>query len=714
MGLGAMLRALWLPLRRHRWLVLVVLLGLAVDQAFDTAVRLSFKLLIDDVLVRRDGGLLVTILVALAAGALVVSAVAIGRGYLYARLSASVVNDLRRTAFAQLQRLSIDYFKRTPAEEVMARFTTDLAAVEGAVTTALPAAAVNALGGALAIASLFLVEWRLALPALLVIPASLLGPRLFAAPATRASYDKKRAQADVATLVHENLGAQAVVKAYGLEPKAVSGFEQALRVLRRLVVRAQFMGFLMERSPSIAVLVLNIALISTGSWLAYAGYTTVGAFVSFYVLFGSVSESILGATAAMPGLIDAAAGMQRLRELLDEQAQIVERPAAVELPLFARDLVLEDVTFGYGTRTILAGASLRIPQGQRVALVGPSGSGKSTVLSLLLRFHDPQQGRVMVDGHDLRDVALASLRRQVGMVFQESFLFNDSIRENIRLGNPDATPAGVEQAAKAAEIADLLDRGGRGDTTVGERGVKLSGGQRQRIAIARALVREPSILVLDEPTSALDSETEAAINDTLERASRGRTVVWVTHRLASVVTADLVYVLDQGRVVEQGTHTSLLAQDGIYAGLWRKQSGFVFDPVGEHAAVDPARLRGIPILGGLEPALLEELAREFVTEHHAKDRVVVHEGDPGDRFYVVVRGRVAVEKGDARRVAVLEDGDYFGEIALLKQVPRTATVRTLSPCVLLSLGRDKFSSLISRDRGVLASMEALLAERLLG
>jgi ATP-binding cassette subfamily B protein len=345
-----------------------------------------------------------------------------------------------------------------------------------------------------------------------------------------------------------------------------------------------------------------------------------------------------------------------------------------------------------------------------VALVGPSGSGKSTALALLMRFHDPDAGAVRIDGHDLRDLTQASVRAQSGVVLQEHGLFDLRLRENIRLGRPGASDEALEAAARAAGVDEVARRLPEGyDTMLGERGGQLSGGQRQRVAIARALLRDPAILLLDEATSALDAATEAAINETLYALGRSRTVIAVTHRLASAAHADSIVVLDDGRVVDRGTYAELLACEGRYRELWTKQSGFVLSPDGERAEVAPARLRRLPILQHLDPALLGEPSRLFVTAHHPDGRTVVHEGDPGDRFYLVARGRLEVTQatagGGSRRLGVLEDGDHFGEVALLHNTTRTATVRTLTPCVCLSLAREPFAHLLARAPHVRAGLE---------
>jgi ATP-binding cassette subfamily B protein len=413
--------------------------------------------------------------------------------------------------------------------------------------------------------------------------------------------------------------------------------------------------------------------------------------------------------------------MARVQEVLDERPEVADAPSVAPLPPLRDELRFEGVTFSYpGQPPSLDGVDLSVRAGEAVAIVGPSGSGKSTLLGLLLRFYDPSAGRVLVDGRDLRDVSQASLRGQIGTVFQESFLFDTTIRENVRVGNPAATDREVEAAAAAAEIDAFVRALPDGyETRVGERGGRLSGGQRQRVAIARALVRDPPLLVLDEATSALDPATEAALNETLRRIRAGRTVVSVTHRLASVAHMDRVVVMARGRVAEQGTHAELLARDGLYAGLWRRQSGFTVSPDGQQARIDAERLRAIPLFADLDPAHLAAIADRFVAERRAAGEVIFHEGDPGDSLYVLARGVVEVvrraapsEEVPEQLLALLDDGDFFGEIALLSQKPRTATVRTRSPSLLLKLDRDQFTHLVTTDPTLAHRFEAAAEARL--
>ena len=688
--------------------------------AFNAFVPMAFRRLIDDAITPRNGTVLVHVLVALGLAAIVATAAGMTSDWIYARLSSGVLGDLRQRLFDHLQTLSPAFFQRHSSGEISARYSTDLAGVEQTLQSWIPwgwKPALDVIGYTVV---LFTVDWRLAILAQLLWPMVLLGPRFFAPRAGQAADARKINEATLLSAVDEATAGRHVVRAYGLETSMSERFADKVKTLAMTARRGAFYGSALERSAGIGILLLQILVLGVGASMAFKGQISIGSLAAFYSVFTSLSYALLYLAQYSTVLINSAAGLVRIEAVLDASTDVPDNPGATDLPPFEHEIRLRDCTFEpQPSRRILDDVSLTIRRGESVALVGPSGSGKSTVLNAIMRTFDPNSGSVDIDGHDLRDVSRKSFVAQSAVVFQDSFLWDTTIRENVRLGRLDATDADVEAACRQAELHEIIMRMPRGyDSPVGERGGFLSGGQKQRLAIARALVRNPRILFLDEATASLDPGTEAAINATLERLARDRTVVAVTHRLASTVRCDRVFVMNHGRLAESGTHAELLAHDGDYAALWRKQAGIYTSTDGARAEITPERLRQFSILAMLDDDMLRALAGQFVTESVAADRDVVVEGDAGDKFYVIAHGRVDVRKrdlvGEVVSVGRLADGDNFGELALLRNTPRSATIHTLSPCTFLVLHRQQFQQLLDESPSIRAAILAQEAARSLG
>ena len=703
---------------RVRWGVGLLLLGgLLIEMAFNSAVPLSFKYLVDYAILPRNETVLIAILIGLAVSLVVAAVAGLGLDYLYAKFSTGVLNDLRLQMFTHLQRLSMNFFARSQAADILAHFSSDLASFDHALELLLDGCVLPALDIALTVGLLFMLDWRLGLIAMLALPACFVGPRLITPRATAAGYLRKRSESQTASTVQENISGQSVIKVFSLEKPMLARFAERLAHLAKVCLRVNFLSSLIERSAYIGTLVVQVLVLGVGGYMAFRGQLTIGSLAAFQALFGNFINSLASFTHFYPTLVQAGAGMQRIQELLAEIPGVADQPDAQPLPRLAREIRFSGVNFGYSpARRILDDVSFVIKAGESVAFVGPSGSGKSTVLTILTRFYEPDAGVVAFDGQELRTVLQDSLRRQLGVVFQESLLFDTSIRDNIRVGKADASESEIEAAARAAEMHELILAMPDGyDTLVGERGGRLSGGQRQRIAIARALLRDPRVLVLDEATSALDAASEASINQTLERVAKGRTLVSVTHRLATIVNMDRIFVIDNGHLVEQGRHDDLLALGGVYATLWEKQQGFVIAD-GGGARVEASRLQAIPMLQALEQDVLATLADSFITERCPAGRDVFREGDPGDKFYIVARGKLSVwvntADGGRRQIRSMDDGDYFGEIALMEDSPRSASVRTSTDCTFLTLARDPFLKLLQREPKLREAFRQVVAERL--
>jgi ATP-binding cassette subfamily B protein len=558
----------------YKRMLAFVSFGVLIETLFNVIMPLSLKFLIDDALGEEDFQALYKILGVLAVAGIFTSIVAVWYERWDARLAACIISDVRKRLFEHVQDLPAAYFGRTRRGEILSRFSVDLSAFEGSVKTFANSAALPFLELIAGIILMVFLNWQLAVVALLVFPITLIGPRILTPKAVQANYEQKLNEASLLGMVQENVGAQAVIKAFSLQRKMFGFFSFRNNETRDKIASAAFLSTMVERTVTISVLLLHLVVLAIGAYLATKGQITIGTFVTFESAFWEVSYNIAHVMHFIPVSISSAAAVRHIQELLDEPTRGADRPGAPDLPRITNDITFDRVTFKYeGSQTpVVDNLSLKLNVGKSIAIVGPSGSGKSTLLNLILRLYVPDEGRVTIDGVDIRRVTLDSLRRSMAVVFQENMLFNMSIRENIRLGKEGATDEEVEEAAKKAEIHRfIMSLPQKYDTPVGERGDTLSGGQRQRIAIARAIIRNPSVLLLDEATSALDQTTEAAINRTLLKVAKGRTMIWSTHRLTSVVEMDEIIVISGGRAIERGSHAELLAKNGVYRRLWDDQ-----------------------------------------------------------------------------------------------------------------------------------------------
>ncbi len=628
----ALIRRVLAYARPYRTQILAVLGLILLSTVLGLVSPLLFGRLIDVALPKKDGTLLNFLAFGIVLVPILNAGIAILQRYLTANIGEGVICDLRVQLYSHIQKMSLRFFTNTRTGELMSRLNNDVVGAQSAINSTLISIITNLISVVSTLSIMLAVEWRLTLLGLIVVPTFVIPARRIGRTLRDLVKKQSELNAEMNAMVNEtlNISGALLVKLFGRQGTEVERFRDRAGSVQTVGVRRAVTG---------GVLFLSLGLITTvglamtywvGGHLALEGVFTAGLLVTFGMYLTQIYGPLQALANAPVEFANSMVSFERVFEIIDLPLEIAEKPAAVSLNStdVQGQVVFEDVSFSYqdehaaklkdvarggidsvravfsgtGTRAskpetgdsvptsvptsqarimALENVSFTIQPGQLAALVGPSGAGKTTITYLLPRLYDPTTGRVLLDNHDLRDLTLDSLPACIGMVTQETYLFHDTIKTNLLYARPDATDAEIEAAARAANIHDFI--AGLQDgyhTIVGERGYRLSGGEKQRIAIARVILKNPRILVLDEATSHLDSQSEALIQSALEGVMRGRTSLVIAHRLSTILAADVILVLDRGRIVEQGSHAELLAHNGLYASLYETQfKRGAFDPV---------------------------------------------------------------------------------------------------------------------------------------
>jgi ATP-binding cassette subfamily B protein len=564
--IGVLVR-LTAPYRRRTILAIVALLAAT---ATSLAPPYLAKLAIDDGIRQEDLTLLGWIVAALLAAGLLNWGASMAQTYLTGWVGERILTDLRRRLFRHLQRLSLGYYERNRAGTVISRLTNDVEALDQLVTDGVTSLVQNSLtlfGSAII---LFFLDWRLALATLVVFPLMSIATAIFRRRSSRAYRRVRERLAAVTAALQEDISGMRVLHSFRREERNAAEFRTVNDEYRRanhetVVLNGLYFPFVDFLSSAATAVVLGY-----GGYLVFDGSMEIGTLFAFIAYLSNFFDPVQQLSQLYNTFLAAVAALDKIIDVMDEEPEVLDAPDARELPPVEGHVAFERVRFAYGRGPeVLHGLDLDVPAGTTVALVGHTGAGKSTIAKLLARFYDPTEGRIAIDGHDLRDVTQESLRRQLGIVPQEGFLFAGSVRENILFGRPDATPEEVAAAARAVGAHEfILELENGYETEVNERGSRLSLGQRQLVAFARALLADPRILILDEATSSVDIGTERRIELALGTLLRGRTSFIIAHRLSTIRNADLIVVLENGELVEQGTHEDLLARGGRYLALY--------------------------------------------------------------------------------------------------------------------------------------------------
>lgn len=565
----------------YKWLLVITMLIGIAKFAIPLFIPWIIQIILDDILLEpgltadeKTSELFYWIGIAFFLSFIVRPPIEYFRQYFAQNLSNNILFDIRKELYSHLQKLSLSYYANTRAGDVISRMINDVEQTKSFVMTGLMNLWLDLATIIIVVIIMLNMDVKLTIVSLIALPLYAISVKYFFGRLRDLTKERSQALSGVQSYLHERVAGMSIIKGFTLERHEQAIFDEANgEFLNKALAHSRWnaksfmvVNTITEIAPLLVILFAGYQVIN--------GQLSIGVMVAFYAYIDRLYGPLRRLVSSSTTLTQAIASMDRMYELFDVPYEVQNKPDAKDLPAVSGQLQFKNVSFEYegNGKRILNDVNFTIEPGQTVAFVGMSGGGKSTIISLIPRFYDVTDGEVLIDGTDVRDAVIASIRKQVGIVLQDNILFSDSVRENILMGKPDATEEEVIAAAKAANAHDFILNLPQGyDTKVGERGVKLSGGQKQRVAIARVFLKNPPILILDEATSALDLESEALIQDSLDRLAHDRTTIVIAHRLSTITHADKIFVIDHGELIEEGTHDQLMKQQGVYYNLFRVQ-----------------------------------------------------------------------------------------------------------------------------------------------
>jgi ATP-binding cassette subfamily B protein len=701
-GLRHFMGGIWIIISPFKKYLILLFFGFIIELSYTIILPLGLQIIIDKGIKNNNITLIIHVISGLGLFFVVSTIIYMFDAYITSKLTAKSLNNLRYHMIQQAYFLPVSYYQQNKSTSIVARFSNDVTTIETFIIRALFDIAFFIASILCCMVLLFIVQWRLALVVLFLAPLMIIISQKVSQQATRFSYLYKTNQEDLLNIIQENINGQPIIRLYGLRQFMMDMYFRKNQTVISNGIKSHYSSQLAGVATHTGSGFILLIVISLGSILTVKGFMTVGAFIAFSTYLFKIAGTTSSLSNILPILYQSIGSMQRIDEFLKQETVPAKDAQQIDFPQFMNKICFRDVSFSYdGKKTQINNVNIEIKKGALTAFIGTSGAGKSTLSKLIMGFLLPGKGKIMLDELNIAETSIDLFRSQIGAVLQDTFLFNTSIKENIRYGRLNASDQEIREAAQAAEIHEwIMTLPETYDTPVGESGGKLSGGQRQRIAIARALVRKPKILILDEAFSALDPATEMSISKTIKKLAKNMTIISITHNLPSVSDFDHIFVMTDGKVLEQGSHHKLLSQQGFYYELWQKQTGLYFKSDTQEFEITTERLAKIPLLSAINQTDLKKIKDQLTTECFEQGNNILCQGDPGKRFYFIAKGAVVIENrtsdGKIHHLGVKETGDYFGEVSLISNCPITANVRARDHTICLVLSRDHFQRFLNR------------------